>query len=265
LGTLVLHAPTLRQAIALISQFHPLVMEAVRVELVERMGVARLRCELVPGNAVLDHSFVEMVVAGLVRMLKAFGCAHRDIRAVCFEYPPPAHCSAYAAAFGGTERFSQPFTGVEFSAHALDRRHVHHDLELHTLILAQAERTLDRGPRPMRCVDRVRVILSSAPVAQLPEMVELSRKLGLSERTLRRKLEDEGTSYRELTQSIQYKAACAMLRDPDLTLQSIAHALGFADSTAFHRAFLRWAKFTPAEYRASLVASGAPRGPRSRR
>ena len=48
-----------------------------------------------------------------------------------------------------------------------------------------------------------------------------------------------------------------MLRNPDLTFQSIAHTLGFADSTGFHRAFQRWAELTPAEYRASVSASNA--------
>jgi AraC-like DNA-binding protein len=62
-------------------------------------------------------------------------------------------------------------------------------------------------------------------------------------------LEEEGTSFRELTQAALHEAACSMLRNPAVTLQSVAHALGFSDSSAFHRAFRRWCALTPAEYR----------------
>ena len=80
-------------------------------------------------------------------------------------------------------------------------------------------------------------------------MALVSRELGLSVRSLRRRLLEEGTSYRELTQTLQYESACSMLRNPELTLQAIAHALGFADCSTFHRAFMRWSGSTPGAYR----------------
>jgi AraC-like DNA-binding protein len=85
-------------------------------------------------------------------------------------------------------------------------------------------------------------------------MVLAARELGLSVRSLRRHLEDEGASFRELTQAALHDAACSMLRNPAITLQSIAHALGFSDSSAFHRAFRRWSALTPAEYRSKFLS-----------
>jgi AraC-like DNA-binding protein len=71
---------------------------------------------------------------------------------------------------------------------------------------------------------------------------------------LRRHLEEEGTSFRALTQAALHEHACVMLRNPAITLQSIAHALGFSDPSAFHRAFRRWSGATPAEYRSQFLS-----------
>lgn len=257
MSPLVSHAPTLRQAIALVTQFQPLLSESVRVHLTENAGVARLRCEL--GREVAGHrSFVELVVAGLLRTVRHFGCTRRDIRSVCFEHTRPAYYYAYGAAFGGAEHFSQVFTGIEFSAQALDRPHLHRYSELHKLMLAQAERSLERLWSPPSCAERVRALMNSRQASELPDMVTAARALGLSVRSLRRRLSEEGTSYRQLTQAALCETACSMLRNPAVTLQGVAHELGFSDATAFHRAFRRWANVTPAEYRAESFGAAAP-------
>jgi AraC-like DNA-binding protein len=254
MGHLVPHAPSLRGAIELVSQFHGLIVDAVRIQLTESMGTAQLRCAL---YASVDRSLVELMAAGLVRMLRTFGCGDAEITAVCFEHKRPAYHHAYTLAFRGAERFAQPFIGVEFAAQALDRPHVHWEPELHALMRAQAERGLSRLSRPLSCAERVRALMRRRKGGQAPDMAIASRELGISVRSLRRRLEEEGTSYRELTQSMIYESACSMLRNPDLTVQSIAHALGFADSSTFHRAFMRWAGQTPVEYR----EASAPRSP----
>ncbi|MET0385020.1 MAG: AraC family transcriptional regulator ligand-binding domain-containing protein [Polyangiales bacterium] len=253
MAPLVSHAPTLRAALEIVCQFQTLLVAGARIRLSEQLGVARLRCDLNDLNAV-DRSFVELIIAGLVRTLRAFGCASSEISAVCFTYSRPAHYPSYTLAFGGGERFAQAFTGIEFSARALDRPHLHRNAELHELMLAEAQRSLQRQARPVSVTDRVRGLLSGHPASQVPEMEHAARELGLSVRSLRRRLEDEGTSYRELTQRMLYELACKLLSNPELTLHGVAHALGFSDPTAFHRAFRRWSQRTPAEYRAASPA-----------
>jgi AraC-like DNA-binding protein len=78
-------------------------------------------------------------------------------------------------------------------------------------------------------------------------------RLGMSERTLRRKLEQEGTSFRELTDEVRAHAAIKYVRDTDLTIEDIAFALGFSDAAAFRHAFRRWTKSAPHEYRRARI------------
>lgn len=246
MGPLISHSPTLRQAIELIAQFHELLIDDVRVQLSESTGTAHLRCKF---DAAVGRSVAELIVAGLVRMLRTFGCGETEIHAVCFEHTRPAYYHAYAAAFCGTERFAQPFTGIDFDARSLDRPHIHWQPELQALIRAQAERGLEQLWRPLTYAERVRALMRNRRDPQGLDMASASRELGLSTRSLRRRLEEEGTSYRALIQSMLHESACSMLRNPALTLQAIAYSLGFADASTFHRAFMRWRGLTPGEYR----------------
>jgi AraC-like DNA-binding protein len=249
ISALVSHAMTLRHAIQLVAQFSPLLLDDTRVLIREQFDSARVHCELPRAHAPGDRSMSELGVAGFVRTLRSFGCGPTDLHAVCFEHARPPHHQAYAQAFGGIERFEQAFTGVEFASHLLDRPHLHRQPELEMLLRDEAERGLKNLARPTSCSDRLRPLVLHHG-AEL-DMERAARELGLSVRSLRRRLHDEGTSYRALTQSVLQKSACSMLRNPALTLQAISHALGFASSMTFHHTFKRWTNLTPTEYRES--------------
>jgi AraC-like DNA-binding protein len=254
MSPLVGYAPSLRHGLDLIVQFHGLLIEGCRIQLTEQLGVARLRCEVAAlGSG--DRSFVELMIAGLVRTLQGFGCATSEISAVCFAHARPAYYHAYSAAFGGSERFAEAWSGVEFAASALDRPHLHGLAELHAIVLSQAEQSLQRCSRPLTLTERVNALMHSRSASDLPSMVSAARSLGISVRSLRRHLDEEGTTYRELTRTRLHAHACTLLRNPHKNLQSIAYELGFSDATAFHRAFKRWANVTPAEFRGEFLGA----------
>lgn len=242
-------APTLRHALQLASQFHPLALEHAHIELTERLGVARVRVSFIQARTAADRTIIELIMALVIRMLRMYGCTSSDMHAVCFEHARPAHHHAYTKAFAGAERF----TGVEFAARALDRPHIHRHPELQMLARAQAERALERLSRPSTFVERVSIVMRRQPNLQDLDMKVVARELGVSVRSLRRRLRDEQTSYRALTRALIEQSAASLLRNPDLTLQTIADKLGFAHVTVFHRAFKRWTRLTPSEFRASAT------------
>lgn len=89
-----------------------------------------------------------------------------------------------------------------------------------------------------------------------PTSFELvAERLRMSPRTLRRKLEQEGTSFRELIDELILRAHAAIkyVRDTDLTIEDVAYALGFSDAAAFRHAFRRWTKSAPHEYRRGRI------------
>ncbi len=85
-----------------------------------------------------------------------------------------------------------------------------------------------------------------------PDADALAGQLGLSTRTLRRRLQQEQTSYRELIDDLRAQAASRYMRDTHLTVENVAFLLGFSDPAAFRHAFRRWTKTAPNEFRRSV-------------
>jgi AraC-like DNA-binding protein len=79
----------------------------------------------------------------------------------------------------------------------------------------------------------------------------------MSERTLRRKLSDEGVQLRALIEQTRRDQACRYLASSNLSVSEIAYRLGFAHPPAFHRAFKRWLDKSPMEYRRESSRSAA--------
>ncbi len=79
---------------------------------------------------------------------------------------------------------------------------------------------------------------------------QLARLIGLSERTLQRRLADAGRSFSAVVEDFRHEEALRLLSDPQLALVHIAGMLGFSEQTSFTRAFKRWTATTPAAWRA---------------
>ncbi|MEZ5505063.1 MAG: AraC family transcriptional regulator [Gammaproteobacteria bacterium] len=86
----------------------------------------------------------------------------------------------------------------------------------------------------------------------LPSLDDIADRLHTTPRTLRRKLQDNGTSYRKICQEHQLQLALDSLHDPKQKTAAIAHKCGFRDAASFREAFKRWTDMTPQEYRQHL-------------
>jgi AraC-like DNA-binding protein len=93
-----------------------------------------------------------------------------------------------------------------------------------------------------------RVLASSIPADNL-EISDIATKLAMTPRTLQRRLADEGTSFDKLRDLTRKSAAEAYLADPTLSIGEVTYLLGYAEPTAFHRAFKRWHGTTPQRFR----------------
>lgn len=88
-----------------------------------------------------------------------------------------------------------------------------------------------------------------AHAGSVPTLEQVAAGFKLSPRTLRRHLQRIGTSYRRLLEEVRYASACRYLSSTGLTVAAIAAQLGYADARSFRTAFRRWSGTTPAAYR----------------
>jgi AraC-like DNA-binding protein len=253
---LVAHAPTLRAAIEICSHFERLFMDGAHLRLRERAGTASIGLEFVRKSPRADRMLAEFAMAALLRMLEAFGGPGTRPSAVYFEHPSPAHRREYTRVFSGAERFGRDFTGLDFDARLLDRPQLHQHSALSAVLREHAQQQLEGVGRELGFSQRVQEYLLSHAPSRIPDMQTAARALGTSVRSLRRRLSEEGLSYRALVQSTLERSAKHLLGEPKRSIQETAHALGFEDGAAFHRAFKRWTGLTPGEFRDSKKQDG---------
>lgn len=96
---------------------------------------------------------------------------------------------------------------------------------------------------------RVETQISKALSEGVPKISDIARALGMSGRTLQRRLSEQGHSFQGLVDTARRKLATKLLRETDFPLAEIAFLTGFAEQSAFNRAFKRWAGQTPRSYR----------------
>ncbi len=246
---LVMHAPTLREALALCAQFQRILMDEGSLRVDEKGGAATIRCDFTRSEPASDRMLAELVMTGFLRMVRVMVGPTVIPRSVAFDHARPAHHREYVRVFGDSVRFAQPFNGITFDASVLDASNLHQHPQLYSVLRTEAERSLDRLAADPASAERLRRYLLSRPPARIPDVNTAARDLGISSRSLRRRLANEGTSYRSLVQAILVESAGHLLRDPRKSVQETAYAMGFADASTFHRAFKRWTGLTPKQYR----------------
>jgi AraC-like DNA-binding protein len=99
--------------------------------------------------------------------------------------------------------------------------------------------------------ERTRNAIARSLSEGVPKLEQIARSLGLSARSLHRRLADEGLSYQSLTDDTRRDLAEGMLAEDQHSLSEIAFLTGFSEQSAFTRAFKRWTGVTPAQYRKS--------------
>ena len=125
---------------------------------------------------------------------------------------------------------------------------------LRRVLLRNDPRTLDQLARfsESRVTHQARQVLCRLLPQGEPKRETVAQTLHLSQRTLQRRLQEEGTSFQALLDVTRRELAEQYLAQPNMTLLEIAYLSGFADPSNFFRAFRRWFDETPGEYRARM-------------
>ncbi len=95
------------------------------------------------------------------------------------------------------------------------------------------------------------VIIDNLPSGKVSDNL-IAKELNLSERSLQRKLKEQGTTFRTVLDDVREMAAIQYIKNPMNTMSDIAFLLGFSEQSAFSRAFKKWTGTSPVKYRNSL-------------
>ncbi|HET6331774.1 MAG TPA: AraC family transcriptional regulator [Polyangiales bacterium] len=256
LAHLVERAATFREGIEGTLRFHRLVADRPTLELIEDGSTATLRCKVEDGAPRCRRARAEHVMTSFYRWVRFFSPSAPVLRA-SFDHAAPSYRAEYTRIFEGAEHFDEPYVGIVFDRNLLDASTLHKDEELHNALAAEAKLRVARIAGRETYADRVLEVLMRGGAAQRLEMSSVARTLGLSPRSLRRRLEAEGASYNAIAENALTTFAKRLLAVEERTIQETAHEMGFSDASAFNRAFKRWTGTTPSSYRLACAAASA--------
>jgi len=248
LSHLIAHSTNLRAGLQTLFAYQQVLTDETRYELVEEGDEVTLRLSALPERSLRLRTFViEMEAIGIYRLLRSFG---PDVRPkhVDFVYEPPAHRNEYTRVFQGVERFGQPYSALTFPRSLMSSVPPHKDEDVRIALEAVASRRALRVKKRMSYALRVREQLVKLGPSVRSDMNEVAHVLGMSVRSLRRRLDEEGSTFSELAYEAAATIAKELLSSKQKSIKEAAFAMGFADVSSFHRAFKRWTGLTPRSF-----------------
>jgi AraC-like DNA-binding protein len=254
----------LERSLDCLAHYYPLLVDA---ELTLSSGPERveLRYRLAPGLA-SPAGMNEFSLSSILAM----GILHIELEGallpieVTFRHPAPLHHDTFQQVFGVPARFAAEHDAIVFHPSMLQQRLRTADPVLHGMLRGWADQELSQ----LRARSALPFKVGVAIEAELPQGALLDRvaaHLHMTPGSLRSRLRQHGTTYSELVDGVRKERAKRALRDARSNIADLAQELGFAHTTAFHRAFRRWFGVTASAYREVIHEHPASRFWRSRK
>jgi AraC-like DNA-binding protein len=241
-GNLMWLSGTLRDALARAARFYSLVTQRATLSLDEGEGgrvailTQRLLAGATRGDILTDYLFAVLVLRGRAVVGQAF-----QVRAMRFAHAA-RNVAPYEELFQSRVTFEDGCgTGIDaltLDAAPLDLPLASSDPFTAAAIEAEVSQRV-RGAAPAPLVHHLRSAVRAELGAGRPSVASIARRLGLGRRALRRRLEDERLSLREIVASVQQDRASELLAD-GASIKEVAFELGFSEPSAFSRAYKRW-------------------------
>ena len=162
---------------------------------------------------------------------------------------PVRHCELLKTHFGCRVRFQANRNALVFRSSDLDRPFVTHNEELLKAIGAQLESELQAHNFSVDIGAQVKHILKHSLAGKRPALQHIAQELGMSARTLQRRLADANITFQQLVEDTRHELAHHYLKCSTVELNEAAFLLGYEDANSFFRAFHLWEGTSPGEWR----------------
>jgi AraC-like DNA-binding protein len=250
LGFAAMASSTVRDALEIAIRFAPTRTNALALRLDVAGETAALAIEERAPLGAAQDAIVLALVVGIWQIGNAL-CGRVLGGSVDLAFPEPTYYAPFARLAPARLRFDQPEHRILFDAAILELPCGQGDPVARQLAREQCERELAAlgATDPLA---QVRALLPAGPGADTSgfrTQDEVAHEMGVSARTLKRRLAEHGTTFRALLDQARRDRATLLLRDGKLGVDEIGALLGYADPANFGRAFRRWTGTSPSEFR----------------
>ena len=247
LGYVVSFAPTLRDSLRALARYFHIFTEAVDARLDRSGAVLTLvgNPSLGPAEP-LAQSFRLASVLRSLRVITGIDVVPAEVN---FAHEQPRSILAHREFFRCPIHFGTRATRIEFRTADLQLPTLRADPTLAGYLGDYADQMLASLVRGETLRYRVRAVIWSQSATGKSTLRGVASALGMSPRTLQRRLREEGTSLNRELQAVRKMVSMAALRNREVAVDDVAFLLGYAEPSAFYRSFKRWTGQTPQEFR----------------
>jgi AraC-like DNA-binding protein len=253
LGHILQACSTFGDILDVVVRYNGMLSNIGHVSVSHAPGLVQLHWACLAGSPLFRRHASEYVigtVAVLTRLL-APGAASLPT-AVHFSHARPDNAERvreYFDFFRCPVLFDQPSASITFPATLLQVRLPYGDAVLKDLLEQHARNLLIQRGQAASIEDDVRRLVKALVLQGASSKEAVAEQLGISARSLHRRLQEVGTSYRDIVDATRLSQACEQLSSSDAPVGDIADRLGFSSRQAFMRWFRQQLGITPSQYR----------------
>lgn len=248
LGYAMLTAPTLRAGLEIPMRLPALLGTYFQLGLHSSGNSVELRAEHCRAPLDLEPVLTELCLSSFKTLIEDMLLAPVALEGVFLRYPPASGEGAYGDAFGCEVKFEENFSCLSIESSLLERPLPLANVLCHQKVIELCQVQNRELVSNREWLEKLRNILS-ANLLDPPDLESLAEKMHCSPRTLRRQLQDQNTSYRQLLDELRFARAKDLLGSHAGTVDQIAEELGFSDGAGLRRAFRRWCGMSPNAFR----------------
>ena len=254
-GELFTCAPTLGDALHALARYFPVSQTGTTVALTQSHGIAHLSYQIrdpAVGDPLHDAAYT---LGKIQRSLRRCAGSSWRLDHVKLAVPAPGGTDAYQRFFGAPVVCNAAYTGLHFSARALERPIPTADARRYRNFCAQLELRMPRSATPGLLGDALRTWMTYAAREGRATLEQAASDFGVTPRTLQRRLQEQGVGFQDLLAEVRMQTACRLLSESRLPVTRIAEQLGFSETSAFTRAFRNHARMSPRAFRQAATAT----------
>jgi AraC-like DNA-binding protein len=251
-----LSSRTLGEALKVVERYFHVLNEAIDVSVEFSPHEVTIDYHLSDAGLAAPRQAIEFGAANLIRSLRFLTNSRLRPDEVKFRHSRNHDIAKFERFFGCPVHFGTRHNSLTFSRRELTLPIATADNRLHGLLTGYCEEILasrrsGSSPDLRQQVERTIGKLLCRGEA---ETEVVAHELGMSIRTLARRLADLGVSFGQILDEFRHDLALRYLRDPNLNLSQVAFLLGYSELSAFSHAFRRWTKTTPGDWRTTHAA-----------
>ncbi len=243
------YAGNIRDLLSLAGQLYPLISPGLQLRLEEKEQSSRISINLILPVSIDARHFYELIITWTINLFKNYIGQDWTASQVDFTHPKPNNLELHKSLLGNNVRFSQPTTGFEMETRHLDTIISDVDPSLLKEKREKLNELLKEANKEGSILSKVRYFVMLTIKQHDCHADQIAKMMCISERSLSRRLNEQGTNFRKVKEDVTIEIAKTALAYTHSSISDIAMGLGLSEVSVLNRAFKKATGLTPKQYR----------------